>query len=145
MPTVIITPIRWSRSPLQSFFLLLLGITGILIVFGISDNRIIDEMGEPWSTIWGSSLALGASISLLGAFWKNKVSGMLIERAGIFLLGCAGLYWAFMVVKITHWNSALTVVFTAMFSVACFMQVRYINKHIDLILGALAEGGQLSE
>lgn len=145
MPTVIITPIRWSRSPIQSFFLFLLMVSGILIALNLSRNAITRDMGEPWASIWGGILAVGSAVALVGAYWPLKTTGMLIERSGVLLLGGGSLYWAFMIFKRNEFDSLFTELIVILFAIACFVQVRYINKHMNLILEAISKGGRISE
>lgn len=145
MPVIVLTPPRWSRSPLQVFLLCLCVITGILITANISRNPVTREMGEPWATVWGLSLCVGASVALTGSFWKNKITGMLIERSGILLLGAVSLIWPILVIYVTGFNGLFSSVATLFFSISCFFQVRYINKHINLILEAINHGGHVIE
>lgn len=145
MPVIVITPPRWSRSPLQTFLLGLCAVTGILIAADISRNRITKEMGEPWATIWGLSLFVGAMIAIAGTVWRNKITGMLIERSGIMLLGLASLIWPISIIWVTGIDALYSAVVTLIFSVSCFFQVRYINKHINLILEAINNGGHVIE
>lgn len=145
MPTIIVTPVRWSRSPIQTFFLGLIAVTGILIAANVSRNAITQEMGEPWASIWGIFLFTGSTVSLLGAYWKDRVTGMLIERSGIFLLGLASLTWPFGILLRVGIDGLFSAVITLAFSISCFVQVAYINKHMNLILDALKDGGIVSD
>jgi len=145
MPVIIVSPVRWSRSPLQTFLLALCLVSGILIATGVSRNPVTKEMGEPWATIWGFSLCVGAAVALIGAFWKNRITGMLIERSGILLLGLASLLWPILVTSNVGLDGLYSSTITLIFSIACFFQVRYINKHINLILEAIKHGGQVLE
>jgi hypothetical protein len=141
MPIIVVEPLRWSRSPIQSFFLVLIALTGLLIVLNLSDNAITDDMGEPWASIWGICLVVGSLVSLLGSYFPNKLTGMFIERSGVLLLGSASALWPILIViKLGIFRSPFTVVATSIFAVTCFLQVRYINKHINLIIAAITEG-----
>lgn len=146
MPVIVVEPLRWSRSPLQTFFLFLIAITGLLTIFGLSENAVITEMGEPWASFWGAGLTVGATITVAGSYWPDKITGMLIERSGIFLLGGISVIWPILIVSMVGWNrSPFTVVSTVIFSATCFLQVRYINKHIKLIMEAINESRKLNE
>lgn len=146
MPVIIVEPLRWSRSPIYTFFLGLIIITGILTIFGLSNNAVVNEMGKPWYQIWGIFLCIGAGIAVAGSYWRNKVNGMLIERSGIFLLGGASAIWPILIVSMIGFlRSPYTVVSTLIFSATCFLQVRYINKHILLITEAITESRKQNE
>lgn len=145
MPVIIVAPVRWSRSPLQIFLLSLVLVTGLLIAFGISRNAVTKDMGEPWATAWGIFLSIGAVVSLIGAFWKNKITGMLIERSGILLLGLTSVIWPVATVAVTGLNGLYSSTITMIFAGSCFFQVKYINEHINLILQAINDGGHVLE
>lgn len=145
MPTIIVTPLKWARSSLQSYFLGLIVVTGVLIATGISRNPAIAEMGEPYATIWGICLSVGAATALIGGYWREQLTGMLIERSGILLLGGSAALWAILVALKTHANSPATVLFTSAFAFACFRHVRYINQHMNLILKAVADSKEQDE
>jgi hypothetical protein len=146
MPVIVVEPLRWSRSPLQTFFLVLIAVTGLLTIFNQSDNQVIIEMGEPWASLWGFGLIMGSAVTLTGSFWRDKVTGMLIERSGVLLLGGISAIWPILIVKVIGWDrSPFTVVSVAIFSATCLLQFRYINKHIKLIIEAVGESRQQNE
>lgn len=140
MPIIVVEPLRWSRSPIQSYFLVIIALTGLLIILNLSDDAITKNMGEPWASIWGIALMLGSLVALLGSYYPNKLTGMFIERSGILLLGGASAIWPIaIVVRLGFFRSPFTVIITAIFAATCFLQVRYINKHIKLIIAAITE------
>lgn len=140
MPVIVVEPLRWSRSPLYIFFLALIAITGIITMAGLSDNMVTREMGKPYYHFWGAFLLVGSSVAVFGSYWRNKINGMLIERSGIFLLGGASAIWSILIVALIGvLRSPFTLISVSIFSVSCFLQVRYINKHIILITEAITE------
>jgi len=96
-------------------------------------------MGEPWATIWGVCLALGSLTSIIGSYWKDQIDGMLIERSGVFLLGCTAAVYAVLILLFTNFSGYLSSIIYLLFSVACWKQVRYINQHMGLIITALQD------
>lgn len=145
MPVIVVEPLRWSRSPIYIFFLCLIAITGIITIAGLSDNMITKEMGKPYYHFWGGFLLVGSIVSVAGSYWKDKINGMLIERSGIFLLGGASLIWGVLVILLVGLlRSPFTLVSTFTFALTCFLQVRYINKHITLITEAITESRKKS-
>ena len=137
MPVVIVTPMKWSRSPLQLFLLLLILTAGLTILFGQSQNKVIIEMGSLWSSIWGGTLVISSIVCLAGSYWKDRISGMFIERSGTILLGGSSFLWPILVLINVGIDGAYTAVSTFIFSAFCFWHVVYINRHIHLILNAI--------
>jgi hypothetical protein len=124
---------------LQVFILGLCVLAGITITTHQNDSFIIQKMGEPWSSLWGVSLVLGAGIALLGGFWKNRITGMLIERAGILLLGLASFIWPVIVISIVGYDGLFSAATTLTFSITCGFQWKYINQHMKNIFLAIEE------
>lgn len=145
MPVIIVAPLKWTRSPLQIFLLILCVFSGLLIMTNHSESQVIHSMGEPWSTLWGAFLLLGSLIALLGIYWKNQITGMLIERSGIVLLGGASLIWPILVLSKIGWAGIIAAIFTLGFSAACVWQVAYINHHMNLILHAINKSKEPDE
>jgi hypothetical protein len=137
MPTVIISPIKWSRSPLLSFLLVLISFSGVLIALNVQRTAVVKDMEEPWATIWGIALALGSATSVIGTYWRDQIDGMLIERSGAFLLGASAGLYSFLILLFTDFKQPLSSIVYLLFSVACFRQVKYINEHLGLIIEAL--------
>lgn len=140
MPTVIISPVKWSRSPLLTFLMCTITLSGILIAFNIQRTAVVKDMQEPWATIWGIALTIGSATSVVGAYWKDQVDGMLIERTGVFLLGGSATIYSILILLFTDFKNPLSSIVYMLFAVACYRQVRYINKHIELIIEALSKG-----
>lgn len=138
MPTVIITPVKWARSPLLVFFLALIGLSGVLIATGLQRTPIVKGMGEPWATIWGVGLSLGSFTTVAGSYWRNQIDGLLIERSGVFLLSGTAAIYSVLILVFAGFSAGFTSSLVyAIFAVACYRQVRYINIHMGLIINAL--------
>lgn len=115
---------------------MLLSIIGMAT--SISRNMITQAMGEPYATIWGWCLVLGGSSILLGVYWpKDQITGLIIERSGLVLLGGACLIWSVMVVWKTHTNGLFSAVLTFGLFLACLAQWRWINKGVNRVIKAI--------
>lgn len=135
MTTVVV---EYRRSPNHSFLIGLVGLTGILIALGVSDNRIIIAMGEPYATIWGILLTLGAIITLSGTYWRGEVlSGFLVERSGLILLGSGSILWAILVLLRIHMDGLFSAVVTFGFASTCYMHIRWLNTNLNKVIRAI--------
>lgn len=136
MTTVVV---EYRRSPNHSFLIGLVGLTGLLISLGVSDNRVIIAMGEPYATIWGIFLTLGAIITLVGTYWRGEViTGFLVERSGLILLSSGCFLWAILILFRIHLDGLFSAVLTFGFASTCYMQMRWINKNLDKVLKAIS-------
>lgn len=136
-PTVILLP-RTGRSPFQLYLLALIIISGFATTLGFADNAITDQMGEPYTTLWGFFLTGGGVLSLTGIYWpKNPISGMLIERTGVVALGGASLIWSVLVIWRVHWNGFFTASLTFGLFLACIAQWYWINKNVNKVMKAI--------
>jgi hypothetical protein len=131
--------VEYRRSPNHSFLIGLVGLTGLLISLGVSDNRVIIAMGEPYATIWGICLTLGAIITLTGTYWRGTVlSGFLVERSGLILLSSGCFLWAILILSRLHLDGLFSAVLTFGFGSTCYLQMRWINKNLDRVMKAIS-------
>lgn len=136
MTTVVV---EYRRSPNHTFLIGLVGLTGILIALGVSDNRVIIAMGDPYATIWGIYLTLGSVITLVGTYWrKDIITGFLVERSGLILLSSGCFLWAILILLRIHLDGLFSAVVTFGFASTCYMQIRWINKNLDRVMRAIS-------
>lgn len=139
MPMVVILP-RTGRSPFQLYLIGLISLSGIAIATGQSTNPLVVEMGQPYSTCWGSALSIGGISVLLGIYWPwEQFTGLLIERSGLVALGGACLIWTILAVRRVHMDApgTLSVIFTFGLFLACWAQWHWINKNVNRVIKAV--------
>lgn len=129
-----------DRSPFKICLLILVTVAGIPLMLGISQNRITDQMGQPYANIWGGALSLGGLLNLIGTYWQWRVlRGMFIERSGNILLGGAAFIWSILVIWKTGTDGILSAFFTVALAIACAAEVRRINKQVKKVLEIINE------
>lgn len=137
MPMVILLP-RTGRSPFQLYLISLVTLAGIGIMLNLSNNAIMDAMGEPYATVWGIFLTLGGALILLGVYWpKEAITGLVIERSGLVALGGACFIWSVLVVWKVHTNGLFSALLTFGLALACVAQWRWINKSVNRVIKAI--------
>lgn len=141
MTVVIITP--QNRSPWQLYLLLLITVSGIAMMLGLSTNKITEAMGEPYTHIWGFFLAIGGFLCLLGIYWpkssKNPITGLLVERTGLVALGGASLIWSVLVIWRVHMSGLFSATLTFGLAIASLAQWFWINSNVTTIIKAVNE------
>lgn len=137
MPMVVLLP-RTGRSPFQIYLISLVLIGGIGIITNTSQNTVTQAMGEPYATIWGIFLTLGGLLILLGVYWpREAITGLIIERSGLVLLGGACFIWSILLIWRIHTNGLFSALLTFGLSLACLAQWRWINKSINEVIKAI--------
>lgn len=88
----------------------------------------------PWwlDLAWYLLLGGGASVVLAGTFWREAILGVLIARAGYWLMGAGGLIYAAALALSGNARSALVI---CGFAAACVVRAAMIRKDVRTELG----------
>lgn len=144
MPASLVVTDREGRSPFQTFLLAWLVVAGIPLTLGITSSKVTESLGHPWVNIWGILLTVTSAISLTGVYWPKSnnqkvITGLFIERAGLFGLGGACVLWVFLIITNTGVDGIFTAAITLGLVLACFVQIRHINKLLKQIEDILSK------
>jgi hypothetical protein len=95
-PIPYVDPLRAGRHPFQIYMLSLCVAAGIPYFFGqASAEAVQNQLPEYLALGWGISLTVGASIGLLGSFWRGGYDmALTLERIGLYLTGIAAIIYA---------------------------------------------------
>lgn len=88
------SPPHWN--PFQLFLMLLAFTSSLPLLQGQSGSAILDAQLDTVDVVlWGICLLVGSGLDLIGMLtpWRRRHFGMVIERAGLILVGgAAGIY-----------------------------------------------------
>lgn len=82
-----------SRHPFQLWVLGALVLAGIGALLGPDPQSVQSLLPDVVRAMWALSLLFGGTIGLLGAYWKDAATGLLLERSALlFIAGAATAY-----------------------------------------------------
>lgn len=118
-----------DRNPLELYLLVL------CVVFGTASTAMLAVTGETpdhASTVVGSvfypMLAIAGLTGIVGAYWRDAITGVLIVRAAMIPLACATLSYAVSVGR--GGGGWLTAVVISGLAVACAWRAWEITTHV---------------
>jgi hypothetical protein len=126
-----------GRHPFQLLMLGLVLVTGIPTVFGAAPRPgSINEQLPAWLAFgWALTITVFAAMSLLGVYWRDRATGLIMEQLGLGIVGLGtGVYIVCAVVTVGTFPISLGI--TTGFSVAClwrYFQLRRIIKTVRVI------------
>lgn len=138
-------PLYSQRNPHQFFLLVLSVVAAIGLVEGATGSLVLDEaLNQSAVTLWGVCLLVGSLSALVGMWWPRTWTGLVIERAGLFVVASAAGIYSWLV-----YAAAPDVAYTAFvhvaYSLSCFWRVRQITVRLRWVreqVARLNNGGQ---
>lgn len=87
-------PVPPARHPFQVWIMAGGVISGIALVLTGPTQNSLEELLPAWGRVaWALTLAVGGALCLAGAWWREPVYALLLERAG--MAGLAGAYFGY--------------------------------------------------
>lgn len=96
------------------------------------------QLGDPWGQLWAGGLLVFGVIGLVSAYWKDKITGLLIERGARIAIGSSSLVYAFALIYSSRSNAIVSSLFGACYGVACLIRAAHITlwlRQIKVIHG----------
>lgn len=125
-------PLLSGRHPFEVFLLCMCAGSGIPLAFGAPrPGSINDVLPEALAVGWGLALAIGSVVALTGIWWRNRVSGIILEQIGLVSVGWAAIIYGVAVVIFAGWAAAFPATFVLGFGVACLVRWRQLQKILD--------------
>ena len=123
-----------DRHPLVVFLLgwaAFVGLGGALALM-LSDPRLPGGLLPWWVDVaWYLLLGLGAVLVLVGTWWRDALTGVLIARAGYWPTGAGGIIYALLLGLTDQARSGIII---CGFSIACVWRAMQIRRDVRIEL-----------
>lgn len=120
---------REGREGFEIYVLGLCLLAGIPLLLGKSRPGSIQSLlPEEWQVIWSLFLVGGSLLALIGIFWPNRATGLILEQVGMVPTGVAALVYAVVVLIMAGWSGVIPVAVVGGFGVACFRRWYRIQR-----------------
>lgn len=130
----------WGVHQFELWVALLCMISGLPLALGVapSPNSALAVMPTWTFFLWGLSLSLGGGCTVTGILWRylNKqqfIAGLLVEKAGLFMLGAACAVLALAIGFYAGGPGLLTSGICGALAAACASRIRTINKEAKIV------------
>lgn len=83
-----LTGVPASRHPFQFWALAACSASGFSTAFDFGQpGTLVELMPEYMVLLWGYTNMLGGLLGLAASFWKDRITGLLLERLALFAVG----------------------------------------------------------
>lgn len=135
-------PIYAQRNTYQTFLLALSILASFPLLHGDPSSALLARVLPNLTVmVWGWTLLAGSVIALVGQFWPGHTwTGLVIERAGITLVGAGAAFYAGVV-----WYSAdghgvaYMVAVTTAYALSCGWRTLQITRRLKWMKGLIQE------
>lgn len=129
-----LTGIPPSRHPFQVWILAACLISGISTAVFDAGPATLRELLPVWAFwLWGAVLMMGGFFGLLGAFWEDRITGLLMERLALIAISGGSMVYAVTVVSLAGKVGYTTAAYTMSVGIAGFWRVRHINRALRVL------------
>lgn len=118
------------RHPFEVAMLLAAAFVGLSRLLEPTSGTLERELPTAMVLGWYAFLASGSLIALAGVWWKEPTAGLLIERAGLFLLTSSGLVYTITLVASGGWRAVAAASFVLGFAGASAVRAFDIGRVI---------------
>lgn len=117
-----------DRNPLETYLLALCVFSGVLNGIGlIQRGTTLDGTPPPLAAAWYLLLIVGGLGGIIGAYWRDPVTGVLIVRAAMWPTAAGAMMYAFVLPGRAGWVSAILVF---VFGLFCAWRAMQITAHV---------------
>lgn len=84
-----------SRHPFELFFLYVVIFSAVvgLVTPVVRPGSIQEGIGPVGTYVWYGALLAGGLVAMLGIFWRDRATGLVMEALGLFTSGVATLFY----------------------------------------------------
>lgn len=130
----------WSAHSHEMYTAVLCVLVGIPLVVGITPSpNSVQNILPTWAlVVWGITLTLGGLCTVTGILWRyfqplQFVRGLLIEKAGQYMLGASCSVLCLAISLYTGPGGLLIAGTYGAFALACISRTRTINKEVKVV------------
>lgn len=135
-----LTPVPPARHPFQFWAMVGASFAGIAYMVGWADSSAWSVLTPDWA-IKGMGLLLWAtgSTALIGAWWPDRISGLLLERIALASLSAGCVLHAGVLAYMTGLTYTMAVTFTFSVGIAAGWRVVHVNRELGTLKRWIAE------
>lgn len=124
-----------GRHPFEIYILYLALLTALPTLLGVTPRPgSINYLMPGWMAVgWSAFLAGGAALTLLGIYWRERATGLIMEQLGLALVGVMSVAYAVCVLYVTGLDSGVGAAIVGGFGVSCLRRYWQIQQVLDSV------------
>lgn len=123
-----------GRHPFEVFTLYLAFLTGLPTVLDLAPRpgSVDAELPLAVAVGWSFVLTLGAMLALMGIYWKDRITGLIMEQLGIGFVGVAAAIYVGTALYAIGWAAAIPGAVLGGFALSCGWRYRQIQRTLNI-------------
>jgi len=121
-----------SRHPFQFWVIFALSLSGATNFFA-SGSEVMELVNPFFHKVWASTLMIGGALALVGAYWRDRVTGLLLERIALTAIGISCPTYASVFILQVGISAGVGGVLTLLVGVASLWRVVHVNRELRIM------------
>jgi hypothetical protein len=129
-----LTGIPASRHPFQFWMLTAAVFAGTSALLTEAAPATLESLIPQWTVyIWSGLLIIGGALGLPAGFWKDRLTGLLLERIALAALAAACFVYAIVLVAVAGKPGTVSAAFQMTVSIAAIWRIVHVNRELRLL------------
>lgn len=122
-----------GRHPFELYILYLAFVSSLPILFGLAPapGSVREALPTIVSTVWALILAGGSLAALVGIYFRERATGLILEQLGLALVGVGNLIYCVCVLYVVGESGVFMVAIVGGFGVSCLRRYWQIQRILD--------------
>lgn len=129
-----LTAIPPSRHPFQFWVMFALAMSGLGNLF-TPGSAVLQEGLDPFfHKLWAALLLISAAMALAASFWRDRVSGLLVERIALITMGSiCPLYGIVVILQIGFTEGLIGISIMISAGIAALWRAVHVNRELKIL------------
>lgn len=125
-----LTAIPPSRHPFQFWVMFAMVLSGAGNLFAPGSEVLQQGLDPFFHKVWALTALLGGLLALGGAFWLDRVTGLLVERIGLTTIGLSCPIYSLVVYEAVGAQGIVSVALTASVGLASIWRALHVTREL---------------
>lgn len=129
-----LTGVPASRHPFQFWFFGASALSGTFATLSFGQpTTMVTLLPNGYVTVWGATLFVVGVLGMVAAFWRDRLTGLLMER--IALAGLSGLMFVYATILIARaWGpGSASATFLASVGLAAAWRIHHVSRELRIL------------
>jgi len=129
-----LTGVTPSRHPFQFWVLFFLGLSGATVAFNLGQPGSLTElMPQIVVRTWGATVMLGGIVGIAAGWWKDRITGLLLERIALAAVGGMTGVYGFVLMGVAGGVGIFSGFLALSVTVASFWRIIHVNRELKVL------------
>lgn len=129
-----LTGVPPSRHPFQFWALTACMLGGLNAMFGRGAPGSLSEILPGYAVaVWAGTLFVGGALGIAAGWWRDRITGLLLERVALGAIGGITLIYGIVVYKIAGTPGSFISLFMLSMTAASIWRIRHVNRELGVL------------